>query len=178
MLLSMLVLWRKGSSPRSLLQLFEQCPLDWDGQRQSSFFSFMTTVNLKHALQSGPSFMNAVLKLCLRRVFSIFEHGLLLVRHQECNLGAQQLEEGRAAAQMSNQLLERRRHPRACEFGILSLLHCVLLSVIHVRGSCSGCTPFFLSCSSLRMLRYAGLFISKATGREYATVYSLCCSAP
>lgn len=135
-------------------------------------------INLKHALQSGPSFIKVVLKLCLRRAISIFEHKLLLVRHQECNLGAQQLEEGIAAAQMSNQLLERQHHPRACEFGILSPLHCVLLSVIHVCGSCSGCTPFFLSCSSLRMLWYAGLFISKARGREYATVYSLCCSAP
>lgn len=161
-----------------LLLLFEQCLLDQDGQRESSVLSFITSVDLKHALQSGPSFINSVLKLFLRRVF-IFEHRLLLVKHQECNLGAQQLEEAIAAAYMSNQLSERRHHPRACEFGILSLLHCVLLPVIHVRGSCSGCTPFFLSCSSsLRMLWYAGLFISKAMGREYTTVYSLCCSAP
>lgn len=78
-----------SSSSHSLLLLFEQCPLDWHGQRQSSVLSFITTVNLKHALQSGTSFINALLKLCLRRIFSVFESRLLLVRHQECHLGAQ-----------------------------------------------------------------------------------------
>lgn len=100
-----------------------------------------------------------VLKLCLRRVFSVFEHKVLLGRHQESGCVTTR-RAGIAAAQISNLLSEGWRHPEPVSLASFPY-YIVFCCLIHVCGSCSGCTPLFLSCSSLRMLWYAVLLLAR-----------------
>lgn len=118
------------------------------------------------------SFLLSPLQLCVS-VFSISEHRLSL--HNEnvvwvhSNLKRDWLllkwvtssQRGRVSAEPVS----------LASFPYFIVFRCV----IHVSGSCSGCTPFFLSCSSPRTLWYAGPFISEGAGRR---VRICCCLQP